>query len=378
MVKVQLSTVFIPESRQVYSLFPGEGYKFRRVIEEDSVLFLDFPNLEIPDSREATFKSDFVNELLLADQVAAWIKGGRKAEKSPYREDAERPTRLSQKRQRNLNALQVLFFDLEEGDLVVVPAPGAFGELLIGEVSSSKMKRLNIQPYVEYNESFAARRVRWLAKISQHKLSAEFLQSIRNQNPLSVVGQSFRQEIYSAAYKSYVYGSRMSSKFTVAGEDYDSFEELLLHRFSNFVAAAHSASAKPRSDLSFKGMSIWEAITSHKDDDYVPELAISISSPGFIDLISNKVTPLVMAAVFALAIAACQPNGEVKNYVGHNVDQVEVVFDKPTTDPCSAEVIEATRDVLRIMGYDQWQEMCKSAILLEEGSKVSSPAKVTE
>jgi len=40
--------------------------------------------------------------------------------------------------------------------------------------------------------------------------------------------------------------------------------------------------------------------------DYAPLMTVNINSPGFISLISEKLTPLVSVAIFALAASACK------------------------------------------------------------------------
>jgi len=240
-MKVNLKSKVISDDFEVYSLFPGEGYKHRTDMLNRGYVFLDFPDLVIP-SKPSEFESkNFLSAVVMSEQLAGWLSGPKDANNKPSSNLSDYANvRQGSKRSRYINGLKALFFKARKGELVLLPDRGAYGELMIGELSTDVGKIEYIQPS-GMSQKFAARRVKWLSKISQHKISAEFLRSIRTPNALTLVQNSYRKQIFENAYDSYTIGSYVSARFIVSGHEYDVRDDFNFSRFTNYMAALYES-----------------------------------------------------------------------------------------------------------------------------------------
>jgi hypothetical protein len=370
-MQINLSTKVIDADFQVYSLFPGEGYKHRHVMIEKNFVYLDFPEIEIPPTAVEMQSRDFLLRVAQSEEFAYWI--------SRRRPVGERPSdnlndydgvRSGQRRSRYINALSGLIFEAKKSELVLVPDMGAFGDLLVGEFVEDPgvIRYVQVGPM---ETRYVGRRVRWLTRISQHTLSSEFLKSVRTPNPLVIVERSYRKRIYEAAYTSFVMNGEISARFDVRGLSFTSGDDFHFARFVNYVSAlCEEAVEKDGIDPD-----IFEAISLIADDSFLPDLTLNINSPGFIALISGKVTPLVVAGLFALALASCVPGAEI---LPVDVNNLTVALLNNPDDPCAIEVSESIKYSLDIMGYENWQKLCRSAMKLKEDAEMIPPATVRE
>lgn len=369
---IDLKTKIIPENFVVYSLFPGAGYKHRQVMLEQNLVFLDFPDLTIPENKIGFHKHEFVMAVARSEAIAQWISTGRYNENKPVLDiQSYRNSRTGTRRGKYINSLQGLHYTAKKGELVVLPTYGHFGDIMIGEFLDEPSAIRYILPNEHYGEyKVPARRVKWIGKKAQHQVSEDFLKSIRS-NPLVIVAQSDRRMIYDAAYSSYTLDSNISATFRVAGESFTSRDDFFFQEFTNYIAAlcenAHSGDSTQESFSE----DVFGAILGINDVSYIPDLSININSPGSISQMSSRITPLVVAAVLSLAQASCVDGASAPNI---EPAQIEVTVSGVKDDPCAIAVEKSVRHALSIMGYEKWQKLCKTAQKLKDDPKLTPPA----
>jgi len=366
---IDLKSKVITEGFEVYSLFPGEGYKHRADMENRNLVFLDFPALSIPTRIEDFETKEFLLKVSMSNDLATWLKGMKDSKNKPSSNLSDYgKVRRTPKKSKYINSLQGLFYTARKGEIVILPDRGAFGDLLIGEFTTDSGSFEYITP-TGYTNKYASRRVKWLAKVSQHKFSSDFLRSVRTANPFTLVQRSYRKQIFEQAYESYTFDGLISAKFQVRGEEFDSQDDFNFSRFMNYVAALCENYESENPGDGFP-ISIFDAIDD-MNSEFAPLLTVNINSPGFISLSSNRLTPLVSAAIFTLASSACQMSATPAY---PNPDTVEIsVFSDPD-DPCAVEVNDLVRHSLKVMGQDNWASLCKSVRKLDADAAIDAPA----
>lgn len=372
-MRVDINTKIIGNDFQVYSLFPGEGYKHRQTMINENVVFLDFPDLDIPTTQSGFSKAKFINSVVQSASVSSWISQGKPVGSNPaHSPQSFLKSKRTQKRMRYVNALEGLFAKAKRGEVVLLPDRGHYGELLIGEFIGEPS---DVTYTVVNGHKYPSRKVKWMGKKSQHKLSAEFLRSIRTANPLVIVERSKRRPFYEAAYQSFILGDDISAKFLVGGESFNSRDDLLLQQLINYVAALYEDYDEEKVVAGATREGMFETILGMSDPDtYSPDLTMNINSPGYISLLSEKLTPIVVATIFALAVSACGPAGTVPQDLTNTV--IELSISGVDDDPCAIAVKDIVSRSINAMGYDNWQNVCKIAKELTGTAEVKAPATV--
>jgi len=371
MTRINIKTKVISDNFRVYAIFPGSGYKHRQAMIERNLVFLDFPDLILPEDSAGYLRNEFTHDVARSEAISSWVSGGMMLESKPMMDiEHYRNTARGKKRGKYINSLEGLHVEAKKGELVIVPTMGYYGDIMIGEFVD------NITTYVSPGDGYGeykvpARKVRWIGKKPQYQVTEEFLKSIRTSNPLVIVKKSDRRQIYEAAYPSHMIGDEVYSTFKVNGETYTARDSYYFQEFLNYAAAVAEHICENRDGAI--DQNITEAIWGLEDQSYIPELAININSPGLISLLSSKTTPLIASALFALAASSCGVNGEV---LMPNSGEVIVSLANIQDDPCAIQVQRAVRHSLESMGYDEWQRMCRKIFELKSEPQISAPANV--
>ena len=342
-------------------------------MKERGLVFLDFPGVKLPESSVDFLSSNFLYQVARSEAILKWFNGGLDRTKKPPSSLKEySKSRTGPKRGKYVSGLDGLYRKAKKGELVVMPDSGHFGELLIGEFLDDPGHEVYVRPSAKYEEfNVPARRVKWLGRKPQYQLTPEFLKSLRT-NPFVLVKRSHRKPVYDIAYPSYQIGDEFSASFKVSGDIFTSRDDYYLQQFINYVAALVENYENQSSDIS---QDIFSAITDMQDLDFVPELAISINSPGSIWQFCNKITPFVAVAMMALAQSACSPDG---TYTTINPDSIQLTSIDGNQDDCIFEVEQSVRHAMRMIDVDNWERLCKNAKALQEGPELSAPATVID
>ena len=76
---LDLRTRVVTSDIKIWRLFPGVDYKFLSAFEEQSVVFLDFPGLPLPDGQVVESLSDLPERIMVARAVRGWAQDVRLA-----------------------------------------------------------------------------------------------------------------------------------------------------------------------------------------------------------------------------------------------------------------------------------------------------------
>ena len=298
--------------------------------------------------------------------VRDWHQAGRRGV-SPTRELRRYRTQIHRRRLgKYVGALKRLHYQLPVGAIVIVPGPGYFSDVLIGEVTG-RTADLRIEAYPD--ENLQARRVRWIGRQQKAAFSPEMIDSLKTRNPLTVLGRSLRDEVLRVAYDQYVLGDTFTTRFETTNADFSILDDYDIQTFLTFVAGLLAAYEQGYPEDQKIGLS--EAISILRANrGSIPELGSNINSPGFLRLFSGKNTPLVIAVLLSLALS-----GEANA----DPDSIHVTNSKaPAGDPCALSVEPQVRGVVRLMKLDDWQRTCIQArdAHKETGLKTSVTVKI--
>ena len=328
-------------------------------------VFLDLPRFEV--SKEEDLESQrTLAKLERSERLTRWYNSGAKPEEQPISDLGAYPDlRRSRRKQTILMQAHRLAHEIHQGDLIVLPfrsSDEAFREIYVGEVAGSPSER-TFQPVgnIYGGMPLPSRSVRWLGKRPAYQCSEALFRRVFIPNPLTTLEQSVRHEVFEIAYKNYSHNEEIIATFDVGAEDYNSRHELLLQLLINFAAKATEAAA---SEQPLPDVSIMELASGDIESIYLPELSLSINSPGSIIMQGAKVTALVAVVLFQVALSACDAaGGDPSSAVMPPPESIVIVGadDGEVPDECLLPVQETIRSTFRTMGADRFVEYCRMA-----------------
>ena len=377
-MKIILDAQVITDDLGVYALFPGAGYKFIEDMREHNVVFLDFPRVSVPRNENELESRELLLQIARSERLSGWVaREGRGDEPSDNLADYSK-SRWGQNRKQSARALHTLLHKVKKGDLIVVPDDRDWGRTHVGRISSSKP--ITFHQRTGFGSiPYPARAVEWLGSKPWFQCSEELLRRIRIQTPFTILDRSIRKEIYDLAYSNYVLEGEFVSRFDVAANKYSSSHEALLQFLINYTAAHCEAMSRGEEGLLHRAAFVG-FVTGVKDSDYVPELAMSVNSPGRIVLYAFKNVPMVAVALYALASAACTEAGGAQNITEAPAPETIEVLASPdgveVPDDCMIEVEASVRNIVASMGAARWVEICTAVETVSREAQVSAGGKV--
>jgi hypothetical protein len=212
-IEIDLNTRMVGADEPIYVLFPGEAYTLYNIIRNRSVLVLDFPGLDLGDARRAADLPDLRQRVAMATRIRNWHKAGADAKTAPSRNlNDYRRFSITEARAIYIGAVEAVFFDLKPGAIVVVPGPGHWGDVLIGEVMGG---RTSVTDPVNYpGETIPARRVRWIARRPKSDFSEDLIRRLPTPNPFTLLTKDLREEVFTLSFENVVYGKQIVSQFS--------------------------------------------------------------------------------------------------------------------------------------------------------------------
>ena len=339
MIHVDLKSRVIPEDHQVFLVRPGSNYKLMPLFEQKNGIFADLLGLELANHVPLDEQKNIVGQLHRARK----LRGYRRLEEQepPSRDLEDYSEYVSDRGISQLNRILSGFFKhAKKGDVVVVP-PRAFAQdALLGELLDEPTSMYTATfPELYGNERLYGRRVQWLSKIKKGKLSPYILDLGSRPNAFVLLPRAERLPIYREAYGSYILPGEFRARFNVDDPEFTTTDDLYIQAFFNFVAANSK-----RIETDQNVVSIYKAAFEELGDHSI-ELQSNINSPGFLNLISGKVSPLVATALFAVAIQigpeALQAAESGTILVGNSLD---------AGDPCTVAINQEVLQHLRLLG----------------------------
>jgi hypothetical protein len=353
MIEIDLLTKIVPEGTRVWRSFAGDGYKFLDKFIQDDVIFLDLPSLELPVAPLGESTELLPRIVAAKETIDLFALLGSEAEVNvDWRNhiDARNSIGRGLLRQSIIN----LFEHARAGDLVVAPTTVANGIMHVGVLEEGPAVRRFVTVERYGNTRIPARRVNWLGRIAEHKLSVPLISSLRHQNPFSLLERSLFPEVFSVAYTNFIFGDRHSCTIFNEADDYLDRDAALLGLISQISAALAYAIDEGTEDANIDLVGLFLASIPI---EYSCSQSADIHSEGFNRFISGKLTPLMLVSIVSVlmylgtnyspdAIAAQVKNVSVVNSLGS------------ADDECVPPVSEATKRFLQTTPIEEVQRMC--------------------
>ena len=383
-IEIDIATKVYRADDKLYRLFPGERYRHFTTMRDNSVVFLDYPHIGLPGTEGYSDTSKQLDTLVRSEQKAGKV---RERNANLYVELAEidladlGPIRWSQKRALSLAWLNLLYRDVRQSDLIIVPGPipsqmvregGEWieGKTLIGEIVDGPFIMSDGAPEHILLGQYTARRVRWLAEIDERDLPREAIALLRTRNPLIELPFSSIANVICAAHKNVAIGENFHSRFTTDKADFSSRESF---HFTACVLAfvAMYRRIQDGTEPISPGESIYTLAAEATRDELVPFQESSIFSPGFIDLIGKFAIPIGFAAFYALISHIIEKELFDAGPLEVRIVNSESIIDDPSTNGMQ----DALNHMMEMMGRDnQLQETCGAVGVATENDGLKSSA----
>lgn len=364
---VDIQTRIIPADERLFVVFPGKSHKFYADFARESVVFLDLPGLDL--APYATTPEPIILGKLLSKsaKLKSWHLQGRDPASEPERDLAQYPAQAIPKRRAQIaGAARELYFGLRRGELIIVPGPGYFSEVLVGEIADDPEDKTTYQHTKYGNDAMPARKVNWIAKVPKWNLSEELIKRLQLRSPLVLLDRSLRGEIYRLSFPNYVHGDHFSAQFETTKAEFSSRDDLNIQLFLNHVSAILHEIEQDPNGVGIVTLSAALGIVQ-RAPDFVPELAIEINSPGTLTTISKRITPLVAAAL--LAVMLHTPAGAAP-------PKVTVVNSLSPSAACVFDVNEKVQKTIDRLGGAEYREECARLHPTRDRTGLKTRAKV--
>ena len=348
-VTVDIATRVVSQDEDFYIIHPGSDYSHYADFQKNSVVFLDFPDIGL-DFTEKPDRSKLREAVIRSSDLSDWIRAGSHGT-APSRdpkdyEGADFGRRIG----RYVGAIERLYYDLKPGTIVAVPGPTVFDDVLIGQIEGKPTTRKSASLYPK--ESMPVRKIKWVGRKQRSAFSAELREKFGTPNPIMQLERSLREEVLRAGFNQYVIDGVFAARLRTTKQEFNSFDDESIQAFVNLIsgaiAAAQLGEDKPGT-IDFRAAR--GLLREHRT--WAPEMAAAIESPGFIRFTSTHLTPLVIAAILAVA-AACSPGQAMPS----DINVTNSAF-STTTEDCSAEVQAHIAEAMKLMKFDDLEEACQ-------------------
>lgn len=302
-VTLDIATRFVGAQEDMYIIRPGDGFSLYEDFMRHKAIFLDFPDIRL--DFEATPKKDALRQAVVRSiKMREWHRrhqiGPEPSRDAADYVEATRGRRVG----RYVGAVERLYYTLKPGTIIVVPGPGYFSDVLIGEIVGPPTTIGNVSLYP--GETLPARKVRWIGKKPKARFGPILRDRLQKPTPLMTVERSLRSEILEAAFDQYAIGDTFSARLRTTAADFSTLDDYNIQSFLNYVSGVLAAVEEGKTPS--KPMDMAAALDMLKANrDLVPELTANINSPGALRLFNKKMLPIAAAALLALATSGAAP-----------------------------------------------------------------------
>ena len=361
MTIIDLATTIIPRDHKVWKLFPGEGYKFNRLIDASKVAFLDFRTLDRMGDDPRNWGRAKLENVLSIDR---WSR--QNAGKSDKTERRVSPTDKS-----NATLVLGLLTIAKKGDLVAVPNPGPDGYVAIYELTSGpgSVSRVEAQDG-RATSTYLGRKVKWVGTLPKRRLEYGVVELLQTPVAFFDLGDAGREQIYEEVFGNYVYRGDNTVTYRVAKSDYNSRDNRIVSSWMEFVDLVSNdvAFTKALSASSSASVVAMLDLVDLTESDR-SELSININSPGEILMAAKRLAPLIGLALFPLAVSGVSYNDAI-------AAQVQMTTLGGATDDCTAQIQTSVQAIIKAMGADKWINACELAQAASSKAELSTDAKL--
>ncbi|WP_264051713.1 hypothetical protein [Methylobacterium flocculans] len=362
-ITLDLAFRVVDRDHRVFIAFPGRNYKLYQTFIAQNVIFPELPGFQLEPDIKLDNQRDLLKMIRRGSALRKWFNSREKGEfpsmdLNKYNDDSS-PGRTSQA----LGVVRGFFDRAKKGDLILVPSGEYVGPVAIGEIQDDNNKiEHRIFPDIYGDHPVPIRNIRWLASQTKSKFSPELIRKFPKPNAFTSVPREFYQEIYSAAFKSYVLEDSFTARFETTEADFSSIDSYYLTQVINSVGALsklYEESGRESkivveflADLEPNLDSLVNFLT---DTTYISDLTVNIASPGFLTAYCQRAVPLVAAALIGLTVLGAD--------VVWNAAQAGTITVKnshaPDDDFCSPPIGQEVVDQIKMMGFARWKAMCE-------------------
>jgi hypothetical protein len=358
---LDIATKIVPESQNIWAMFPGLGRKFLRTFLAEGVIFLDAPALKLTPHVLA-------NDELLRQHVAmsqAWSRYLLGVTESvPSRRAAEYSPPKKPSFSAAVGNVRNVFVRMRPGDLVLVGGYNFYEPVHIGEIAEPFDPGVTVHVERYGREDIPARRVRWIdVRYERRFLSQRLSMLLSNRKTVvSVSKQEFGDEVYRIAYGDYVSGA--DSRYIFKGPKYNNIAISTvpgIDLISYFCAAYHACDIGEIQQ--FSQLDIKDAINNYFEQEVLYSFEIDFRSPGsYILHARNAALPLLVA----LLVAAT--SGDVPFDDARSAEITNSATATPSTaagqgdllpDQCPVGIKEKYKSIMESIHADRYNEICQ-------------------
>lgn len=316
-------------------------------------MFLDIPGFPLEVDEDINLINNLPERVVLSDRIRAWHLGERQEDDEPVRDvESLEDYRITQARLQFAGLIRNFFSNINVGDIVVVPAPDEESEVLFGEVLTTKPVRVATELYGD--DDIPGLEVEWIAKIVRARIPPWLERKIPSPMPVRLIERERYNLLFDMLYERYFYRSQFVCKFKVSSEKFNSLDNFLFQQIILYVAALYEFNRDNKSNIDVTRSIAMVASTVDMNED-IPDLRISIDSPGHIVIFNRNLIPLVAGVLMALSASV----GAAEMTETLQIKVVNTSDNSAVSKECQADIGAEVVDDLKAMGYQRWQEMCE-------------------
>lgn len=359
--EIDLATTVVPSDHKVWKLFPGEGYKFLRLMGDLNLVFLDIRGLpKLGD--DANLWDD--------ERLANAVSKDRWQRQNATREN---PTerRVTAVDKATATYVKGLLLIAKKGDLVIVPHEGSSGAISIGQFSTdpNTLEKIDAQDGRK-DYTYFGRHVRWIARLNKREIPLEVLERLQTPVAFFDMGDSGRIQFYKAAFQNFCYDGLNYAEFRTQKSVFTSRDNRNLSTWFELIEVLEASLSDSDVAKRFKNERLVDII----DDVEIAEedradLAININSPGSVIMQAVARTPLIALALYPLAVQGV-------SYEQARAVTISAKSVSAKSVDCEGTVAVSVRQILNNMGADKWTEACKIAQRASEQSTLTAKSRL--
>lgn len=364
-ITIDIATRVVADDEDFFVIHPGSDYSLYSEFARRSVVFLDFPDLRL-DFGNRPSKASLRQSVVRSMDLRDWIRSGKEGAAPSRAEEDYENADFGRRIGRYVGAIERLYYDLKPGTIVVVPGPGPYDDVLIGQIEGKATAVRDIKLYP--GETLPARRVKWIGR----KTKAYFREEVRDRfgtpNPIYQLDRSLREDILKAGFDQYVIGGVYATRFRTTEAEFSSFDDESIQVFVNLISGAVAAAELGESKAASIGFRDARRFL-RENREWRPDMSAAIESPGFIRFASEHITPLVIAAMFAIAVSTA-PGASIAGSI--NV----INSAAGAGDDCAYQVSQHIADAMKLMKFDDLQDACVDIRDAKEDTGLSTSIRV--
>lgn len=372
--ELDLNTKIISGSTQVYMARAGQGGHLFEEVRRLNAIGPDLPNLNLNLERGIHNEEHLKEKIERAREFRKWLQlpEDKKGLIPPQDLNHYVGKPVLRGHKRIVNIVKQYFDGLQENDLVIIPNPYVFNNVIIAEIlplSSENIVKLQGKNKFE-GRYFDGRRFRNTKSVKISDLPRSIINIIRQPTALErIEDENVKNSIFALKYDNFAKEDLSVSRILTLKEDFDSFDNNVLSTLATMVANNVQQLDSGEKEETLKLFNLVESAFKQLESEEF-RIKIDIHSPGFFAAYDKTITPLVMTAFFAVLTAAnfdaraFEQEFTVESFNSQGESSTEEY--RTLTDFCNQQVMRKTEIMLRIMSAQAQLDFRDTCNLLQQ------------